>query len=259
MTVFLIIDETNFYQADFVAELLRSGRHDFVGCALVVKVPRKNNIERYMLRNFSYLTLGEFVKLAFRKVKYSLYNRIGFGKPKHFYSVKSALAYYNIPHFTVKNDVNEKVYLDRIRRFSPEVVLSSNSLYFKKELLSIPKFCINRHSSLLPSYGGLWPVFQALRNGEEYVGVTVHLMSEKIDEGRVLAQRKIKIAEQDTVDRLYQKCFRTSANVCLEALDALSFPYPPTLKPDPAAKKSYYGFPTKEQWKEFRANGKKFT
>jgi len=229
-----------------------------VGCALVVKVPKKNNIERYILRNFRYLKLDELVKLAFRKAKYSLYNWIGFRKPKYFYGVKSALKHYGLPYFVVKNNVNEEGYLDKIRQFSPEVILSSNSLYFKRDLLSIPKYCINRHSSLLPSYGGLWPVFQALRNGEEYVGVTVHLMTEKIDEGKPLTQKKIKITEHDTVDSLYQKCFRASANVCLEALDALSHPHSFSLESDATIKKSYFGFPTKEQWREFRANGKKF-
>lgn len=259
MRVFLIIDETNFYQPDFVARLLESKGHDFVGCALVVKVPRKNNIEKHMLRNFRYLTLSELMKLSLRKAKFCLYNWFGIGRPNRFYSVRSVLEHYNISYFTVKNDINKKEYLNRIRHFSPEVILSSNSLYFKRELLSIPRYCINRHSSLLPSYGGLWPVFQAVRNKEKDVGVSVHLMSGKIDEGIVLAQTKIAVSEHDTVDTLYRKCFGVSASVCLDALNMLSN----AKKTDRYSgttghESSYYGFPTAAHWADFRKNGKRF-
>lgn len=259
MNVFLIIDETNFYQPNFVSELLQSSHYNFVGCALAIKIPKKNNIEKYMLRNFYYLRWNELLKLSYRKLKYSLYGQFGIGKPKMFYSVKSVLKHYDIPYFKVKNDINKKVYLERIKEYAPDVILSSNSLYFKKELLSLAKYCINRHSSLLPSYGGLWPVFQALRNNEQKVGVTVHIMSNKIDKGAILAQKEIEVQKYDTVDSLYQQCFKISAEVCIDALNVLDNNSKKQQLTSTAKKiDSYFSFPTKEQWKEFRERSKKF-
>ena len=66
--------------------------------------------------------------------------------------------------------------------FIQNIIISSNSLIFKKELLSIPKICtINRHSALLPSYGGLLPVFQSFIHGEKFTGVSIHYMNNKIE------------------------------------------------------------------------------
>lgn len=255
MKVFLVIDETNFYQPNFINDLLQNSEFVFVGCALVVKVPRKNNIDRYLIRNMGYLFASEILILGFKKIKYWLFNKIGVHNKNNFYSVKTVLKFYNIPFFYVKDNINEREYLDKIKNYSPDVILSSNSLYFKDEILNIAKYCINRHSSLLPSYGGLWPVFQALRSNEKFVGVSVHLMTRGIDEGKVIAQEKIEVLISDTVDTLYQKCFQLSTIVCIRALKAL---LSNTVENIDTPDFSYYKFPTKKQWMEFRQNGKKF-
>src|SRR5690606_17716005 len=96
------------------------------------------------------------------------------------------------------------------------------------------------------------------RNDEEYIGVTVHLMSGQIDKGAILAQEKIRIHELDTVDSLYQKCFTISAAVCLEALHLLADPKDQPPSHEVLTEASYFSFPTKEQWKEFRAKKRKF-
>lgn len=259
MKVFLIIDETNFYQPNFISQLLKCKDHDFIGCALVVKIPVKNSIEKYMIKNVRYLTISEILKLCLRKLKYYFLDLFQVARNRNFYSVRSVLKYYDIPFFSVKNDINNSAYLEKIRLTSPDVILSSNSLYFKKELLSIPKFCINRHSSLLPSYGGLWPIFQALREQEKYVGVSVHLMTEDIDVGKILAQKEVKILKNDTVSSLYEKCFEISASVSIDALNLLSLDLQSKTNLNKGIhKKSYYSFPSKDQWNEFRSNKCKF-
>ena len=67
MRIFLIIDETPFYQPDFVDELISDTKEEIVGAALVTKVLPKNNIEKYMIRNFHYLTCLELIKLGLKK------------------------------------------------------------------------------------------------------------------------------------------------------------------------------------------------
>ncbi|MCS3554735.1 MULTISPECIES: formyltransferase family protein [unclassified Sphingobacterium] len=255
MKVFLVIDETNFYQPNFINQLLQNREFEFVGCALVVSVPKKNNIERYLIQNMKFLTFAEILKLGFKKIKYWTYDKIGFRKKNGFFSVRKALEFHNTPFFTVKGDINEKSYLDKIRKVLPDIILSSNSLYFKEEIINIPKFCINRHSSLLPSYGGLWPVFQALRNNEKFIGVSVHMMTKGIDEGRVLSQIKIEVLSTDTVDLLYQKCFNHSAEVCIRAMRGLCLNRYENIEKAP---QSYFSFPLNKHWCEFRKKGKRF-
>lgn len=254
MKVFLIIDETNFYQPNFIKDLLQYQEFEFVGCALVTKVGNKSNIENYIIRNFYLLQVKELWHLFKRKIIYSFKDHFNIGVPNNFYSVQSVLKFFNIPYFKVKYDINTPKNLEKIKNYKPDVILSSNSLFFKKELLSIAK-CLNRHSSLLPSYGGLWPIFQALRNNEKEVGVTVHLMNSKIDSGKIVSQLKIVVNEIDTVDSLYYKCFRNSAMVCVDALNQIrgiqntkNVEY----------EESYFSFPKKEHWKDLRKLKRKF-
>lgn len=259
MNLFLIIDETRFYHPDFVADFLKKTKDLVVGAGLVTKIPDKNRIENYLVKNWSYLTISEITKLFYRK-RYlalkDLFSERAFDKP--FYSVKSVLEFFKIDYFDVEYDINKRFYLDKIIEKKPDVIISSNSLIFKNEILKrIPRICcINRHSALLPSYGGLWPVFQAYRNGEQYTGVTVHTMEAKIDTGTVLAQKQIKIGDTDTVADLYEKCFAISADVIIEALEKIK--NNDFSSCEEKTTPSYFSFPTKEHWIEFRAKGGKF-
>jgi len=258
MKIFLIIDETPFYQPDFVAELIRKANCDFVGAVLVTKVLPKSNLERYMKRHWYFLRPSEMLKLASKKWIYLLKNII---HPKsdtqRFYSVRAVFEHFNIAYFEAEYKINTPEYLDRIAALSPDVIVSSNSLIFGSRLIAIPRICcINRHSALLPAYGGVWPVFQAVRSGESNVGVTVHTMEKDIDKGIVLAQVEIPVEINDTIDRLYQKCFRASAGVVVDALNKLDAndmtPVINGLNP------SYYGFPLKNHWKDLRQRGVRF-
>ncbi len=54
-------------------------------------------------------------------------------------------------------------------------------------LLAVPRIlAANFHASLLPAYRGRHPVFWALRHGERWAGLTVHVMDEGFDTGDVL-------------------------------------------------------------------------
>ena len=47
------------------------------------------------------------------------------------------------------------------------------------------------HCSLLPKFAGLLPSFWTLYEESEYIGATVHMMDDKIDNGAILAQEKM--------------------------------------------------------------------
>jgi methionyl-tRNA formyltransferase len=257
MRIFLIIDETHFYQPNFVAELIKKMQHDIVGAVLVTKVLAKSNIELYMIKHCYYLKVSELFKLGTKKLSLIFKNHfLKNNEENGFYSVKKVYKYFNIDYFEVKHNINREVYLNKIREKKPDIIISSNSMIFGKELLNIPKYCINRHSALLPSYGGLWPVFQAIRKGAKEVGVTVHTMEKKIDKGIILSQIVIPIDEDDTIDALYQKCFQNSAKTVLGAIKKIEENDITTLQNN--YESSYYSFPTKEHWRQFRERKIKF-
>ena len=61
---------------------------------------------------------------------------------------------------------------------------------------------INIHPSLLPKYKGLNTHKRVLNKKEKYSGCTVHYVNPKIDEGRIILQKKIKIKKNETITSL---------------------------------------------------------
>ena len=57
---------------------------------------------------------------------------------------------------------------------------------------------LNIHPSLLPKYKGLNTHQRVLKNNERYSGCTVHLVSSKLDSGKIILQSKIKIHKKET-------------------------------------------------------------
>ena len=78
-------------------------------------------------------------------------------------------------------------------------ILSKNFIVkFKGKILNI-------HPSLLPKYKGLNTHQRALNNNEKYSGCTVHFVNSKLDSGKIILQKKVKISKNETKDSLAKK------------------------------------------------------
>ena len=64
---------------------------------------------------------------------------------------------------------------------------------------------LNIHPSLLPKYKGLNTHSRAIQNKEKYSGCTVHYVSFKLDSGKIILQKKVKIFKKDTPVSLASK------------------------------------------------------
>ena len=67
---------------------------------------------------------------------------------------------------------------------------------------------INIHPSLLPKYKGLNTHKKAIENNDKYAGCSVHFVTAKIDSGKIIIQKKVKIKKNDTVDSLSKKVLK---------------------------------------------------
>ena len=67
---------------------------------------------------------------------------------------------------------------------------------------------INIHPSLLPKYKGLNTHQRAITNKDKFTGCTVHYVSEKIDSGKIIIQKKIKITAKDNSISLTKKILK---------------------------------------------------
>ena len=64
---------------------------------------------------------------------------------------------------------------------------------------------INIHPSLLPKYKGLNTHQRALDNNEKYSGCTVHFVSAKLDSGKIILQKRVRITKNETKNSLGKK------------------------------------------------------
>ena len=67
---------------------------------------------------------------------------------------------------------------------------------------------INIHPSLLPKYKGLNTHQKAITNKDKFAGCTVHYVTEKLDSGKIIMQKKIKLAARDNVVSLAKKVLK---------------------------------------------------
>jgi len=68
-----------------------------------------------------------------------------------------------------------------------------------------PRKIMNIHPSLLPSFKGVKGIKDAMTYGVKATGVTVHFVDEMMDHGPIILQDSVKIAEDDTMERLEEK------------------------------------------------------
>lgn len=253
--ILIIIDETNFYHPEFFYNLykkLKSKNYE-IKVGLVTKVKEKNSVEKYLLKNVYRLNLKEIILLSIKKIFFNYTNKI-FSKFNIFFSVKSVVLKFDIDFFEIEFDINKPKYLKKIFDINPDLIISSCSLIFENKILSLPKFgCINRHSSLLPANGGLYPIFHSISKGEKYSGITIHHMTSKIDQGKILAQKKI-LNKDNNLSKIYKDCFVNSSDLLLLAINNLE--NKKYLKEK--YKRSYNSFPNNYDWIEFRKNKGKF-
>jgi len=88
-----------------------------------------------------------------------------------------------------------------------------------KEILEIPKFgCWNAHASLLPRWRGAAPIQWSLIKGDEFTGVGIMKMNEGLDTGDLLLEEKIKIGNDDNLNKLSDKLSILSAKLFLNAI-----------------------------------------
>jgi len=108
----------------------------------------------------------------------------------------------------------------RLKAAGPDIaVVVAYGKLLPKELLAIPRHgFINLHASLLPKYRGAAPIQWALLKGEKETGVTIFQLTELLDAGPVILQKKVGISEDDDAASLSAKLFTAGQGLLLESL-----------------------------------------
>ncbi len=139
----------------------------------------------------------------------------------------------------------EQPFIQKLAKLEPDlIVVAGYHLVIPKAILDIPRLgTINVHGSLLPQYRGPNPHKWVIMRGEAMTGVTVHLMSPRLDDGDILAQRTVLIQEDDTGGSLFDKLGATGAELLVETLSQLQTGTVKRVPQDEQAA-SYFGYPS---------------
>ncbi len=158
-----------------------------------------------------------------------------------FGSVANLAEENRIPVFKPKG-VGKPGEIELIRGLEPEILFS---FYYRDiipgEILQIPRLgAFNMHGSLLPRYRGRACVNWAIIHGETQTGPTLHYMTERPDEGDIVAQETVPIAFTDTAKDVTLKVADAAGSIVAETLPLIEQGVAPGV-PQDHSKATYFG------------------
>ena len=253
MKIILFTQDDPFYLAestkDFIEKVKQSEKHEIIKAIVTPASPfgKKEKFIDKAINTFKIFGLRFFLFYSWKFVmRKFILNK----------SVIKEIEKSGTPLWILNNSINNKKNVEILKKLEPDIIIIiAGNQIIRKQVLDVPKYGVfNAHSSLLPNYKGLMPTFWALRNGDNGTGVTLYKLTEGIDDGPIVSQRKIKIDKNMSQSKLVIKC-KEVANVLI--LDSLEL-----AKNESGFKSntggSYYQFPTRQDVREFYKNGGKF-
>lgn len=122
---------------------------------------------------------------------------------------------HNIPISQPESLTNYKL---PITDYGFAIVAAYGKIIPKELISSFPNGIIGVHPSLLPKYRGPSPIQTAIFNGETETGVTLFLLDEKVDHGKILAKSELQIAHNDIYTTLEEKLAKQGAELLIKIL-----------------------------------------
>jgi formyltetrahydrofolate-dependent phosphoribosylglycinamide formyltransferase len=169
--------------------------------------------------NFKNLIKYSLKKQSKFKIKLVVSNNLnakGLEYAKKFKIKKKIINYKNLKNSEIRilNDLNkENINIICLAGFMR--ILTANFIKkFKGKIINI-------HPSLLPKYKGLNTHQRALDNKEKYSGCTVHFVNSKLDAGKIILQKKVKIFKNDTSEKLSKRILKQEHLLYPKALEKI--------------------------------------
>jgi methionyl-tRNA formyltransferase len=172
-----------------------------------------------------------------------------------FYTLAQLCRAYQIPFELIRNP-NAPSSVESMQRRAPDLVISvACPFILKHKILGIPvQGCINIHHASLPKYKGMMPTFWQMFHGENKVGMTIHYMNERVDEGSVLLRDEMAIHPGESLDNLIRRSKQRGAHCMARVLRKIEAGTQVAV-PLEVSNENYFTFPSIGQIREFRQKG----
>ena len=129
-----------------------------------------------------------------------------------------------IPHTQISSK-DEHLIIDIMRAWKVDLIVLAGwmRIITPKLIDAFPNKIINIHPSLLPKYKGLNVIERALDSDDVFTGCTVHYVTEELDSGDIICQRKVPIYDDDTVEALTKRIQREEHCILPRAIENVKY------------------------------------
>ena len=128
---------------------------------------------------------------------------------KGLYFAKKNKIKFLIINYKKKIKAENKILLNLKSHNINFICLSGFMKILSKKIINIYKNRIlNIHPSLLPKYKGLNTHKRVIKNKEKFTGCTVHLVNSKLDSGKIILQKKVRVLKKDSENSLFKRVLK---------------------------------------------------
>ena len=109
--------------------------------------------------------------------------------------------------FDFKYTLSEKEVINELKKSDIHLICLAGfmKILSKSFIKNFKGKILNIHPSLLPKYKGLNTHERAIRNKDKYSGCTVHFVDSRLDSGKIINQKKVRIKKLDTPKTLAKR------------------------------------------------------
>jgi len=131
-------------------------------------------------------------------------------------SNRKVLSFSNEHHIPITDEKVTKFMIEELETAGCELIISAG--YYYKIPISEKIIGLNVHPSILPIGRGPWPEPNVILKGLNHSGVTLHKLSEKLDEGDIILQKKFDVESDENLETLTEKSKKYAVEVLNEFL-----------------------------------------
>jgi len=134
--------------------------------------------------------------------------------------IKKAALENNILALEPHNLKNDEEFFKHFKHLNPDLcIVASYGKIIPSRYLEIPTYgFINIHPSLLPKYRGPSPIQMTIMNGDEEAGVTIILIDEQVDHGKIVSSIKYKVLRDKNYKETEEELAKLGAELLIETL-----------------------------------------
>ncbi|MDC0949724.1 phosphoribosylglycinamide formyltransferase [Candidatus Pelagibacter sp.] len=109
--------------------------------------------------------------------------------------------------FDFKNTLSEQKVINELKKSDIQLICLAGfmKILSKSFIKNFKGKILNIHPSLLPKYKGLNTHERAIKNKDKYSGCTVHFVNSRLDSGKIINQKKVRIKKFDTPKTLAKR------------------------------------------------------